>query len=129
VLDLSRGRLVQAGAGSILGELDSRRIVMARNMIDRDWRDPPTLDEIARACGINRVKLTRGFRDMYDCSIGEAIAERRLGNARQLLLVTNLPVAAIGFQCGYRNNAAFTRAFTRHYGVAPTLLRAGAAAA
>jgi len=127
-MDLRLGRLVPADGGCMLGELDSRRIMMARRMIDDQWREKLTLDAIARACGVNRVKLTRGFRAMFDCSVAEAITENRLSGARDLLLVTSLPVSSIGYHCGYANNAAFTRAFSRRYGVSPTQLRAGAVA-
>jgi AraC family transcriptional regulator, transcriptional activator of the genes for pyochelin and ferripyochelin receptors len=127
--ELREGRLVPADGGCVLGELDSRRIMAARRLIDEDWREKLTLDSIARASGLNRVKLTRGFRAMFDCSVAEAIAERRLTGAYQLLLVTDLPVSSVGYRCGYSNNASFARAFSRRFGMAPTQLRATGAAA
>jgi AraC family transcriptional activator of pyochelin receptor len=60
---------------------------------------------------------------MFAMSVADAIADRRLGGARQLLLATDLPVSAIGYKCGYLNNASFTRAFSRRFGQAPTQLR------
>ena len=66
-----------------------------------------TLDQIARSCGINRSKLSRGFRELYRCSVSEALAERRLAEARQQLLATDLPVSLIGYRSGYLNNASF----------------------
>ena len=98
-------------------------------MIDERWRENPTLDGIARACGLNRTKLTRGFRSMFACSVSDAIAERRLGGARQMLLATDLPIASVGYRCGYLNNASFARAFARRFGEAPSQLRAQRAAA
>ncbi len=129
ITDLRDERLVPAGGTCVLGELDSRRIMMARRMIDEQWREKLTLDAIARWCGLNRVKLTRGFRAMFECSVAEAIAERRLSGAHHLLLVTDLPVSSVGYRCGYTNNASFTRAFVRRYGMSPTQLRASTSAA
>jgi AraC family transcriptional regulator, transcriptional activator of the genes for pyochelin and ferripyochelin receptors len=111
------------GAGD-LNEVDARRIVAARRLIDERWHEKLTLDSIARACGINRAKLTRGFRSMFAMSVTDAIADRRLGGASQLLRATDLPISSIGYRCGYLNNASFTRAFSRRFGVAPTLYRA-----
>ena len=122
------GLVRHAGDGE-LSELDTRRLVAARRLIDERWREKLTLDLIARACGLNRSKLTRGFRQLFGCSIADAIAERRLGRARDLLLSTDLPVASVGYRCGYLNNASFTRAFARRFGTAPTLLRRLAIAA
>lgn len=107
---------------------DTRRVVAARRMIDEHWNEKLTLDKIARACGLNRAKLTRGFRDMFNCSIAEAIAEQRLSRARRMLLTTNLPVSSIGYKNGYLNNASFARAFGRRFGVSPSNLRACAGA-
>ena len=70
-----------------------------------------TLSGIARECGLNRTKLARAFREVYHCSISEALAERRLAEARRQLLSTDLPVGVIGYRTGYSNNASFTRAF------------------
>ena len=103
---------------------DSRRVIAARELIDRRWTEKLTLDEIARTCGINRAKLTRGFREMYRCSVSEALADRRLSEARRKLLTTDLTVSTIGYASGYLNNASFTRAFGRRFGLSPTDLRA-----
>lgn len=103
---------------------DTRRIAAARRMIDERWNEKLTLDKIARACGVNRAKLTRGFRDMFSCTIAEAIAERRLSQASLMLRTTDLPVSSIGYENGYLNNASFARAFNRRFGVSPSNFRA-----
>jgi AraC family transcriptional activator of pyochelin receptor len=130
-IELLCGVFERLGAGSLLPaeggaftERDTQRLILARQMIEERWSEKLTLDAIARACGLNRAKLTRGFRDLFDCTIGDALSEQRLGGARQMLLATDLPVSSIGYRCGYLNNASFTRAFSRRYGVAPTQLRA-----
>ncbi|WP_245661891.1 helix-turn-helix domain-containing protein [Sphingomonas pruni] len=121
---LAADDLVAADATGELKEVDARRIVAARRLIDERWNEKLTLDSIARACGLNRAKLTRGFRSMFDMTVADAIAEMRLGGASEMLRSTDLPVSSIGYRCGYLNNASFTRAFSRRYGVAPTRYRA-----
>ena len=103
---------------------DVRSAPQARRLIDERWHEKLTLDSIARACGINRAKLTRGFRSMFATTVADAIADMRLRGAGEMLRSTDLPVSSIGYRCGYLNNASFTRAFSRHYGVAPTQYRA-----
>lgn len=123
------GSLVPLDTMGALSAAEAERIIAANRLIEERWHEKLTLDTIARTCGLNRAKLTRGFRAMFDCSISTAIAEHRLGGARQLLLATDLPVSSIGYRCGYLNNASFTRAFSRRFGVAPTQLRAHRTAA
>ncbi|MCP3728816.1 AraC family transcriptional regulator [Sphingomonas sp. MG17] len=121
---LNAGSLVPFAGDGVLSERDTRAIVAARGMVDRQWSEKLTLDWIARACGINRAKLTRGFRDLYGCTISEALAERRLAEAQAKLLTTDLPVSSIGYASGYLNNASFTRAFGRRFGLSPSDFRA-----
>ncbi len=116
--------LVPADGSGQLSELDAGRLAVARRLIDEQWQEKLTLDGIARACGLNRAKLTRGFRQMFGSTVADAISDRRLHGAHGLLLATDLPVSSIGYRCGYQNNASFSRAFTRRFGLAPTRLRA-----
>lgn len=121
---LADGALIAASGTSDLSERDAARLAAARRLVDERWQEKLTLDGIARACGLNRAKLTRGFRQAFGSTVADAIATRRLEGAHQLLLATDLPVSSIGYRCGYSNNASFTRAFSRRYGVAPTRVRA-----
>lgn len=123
---LGEDDLVPVGGDGVLSLDDSRRIVAARRMIDERWNEKLTLDAIARACGLNRAKLTRGFREMFGCTIAETLAERRLSQASKMLLTTDLPVSSIGYENGYLNNASFARAFARRFGVSPSDFRAAA---
>lgn len=126
---LAADELLPLAGGGALSPEDTRRVMAARRMIDERWNEKLTLDKIARACGLNRAKLTRSFREMFSCSISEAIAEQRLGQAKRMLLTTNLPVSSVGYENGYLNNASFARAFGRRFGVSPSDFRACAAIA
>ena len=123
---LQQDALIPAARDAQLSYHDCQRIRAARRLIETRWNEKLTLDSIASACGINRSKLVRGFRDMFDHSVADLIAEQRLGEAKRMLLATELPIAAVGYRCGYLNNAAFTRAFSRRFGVAPSSFRAAA---
>lgn len=116
--------IVPLAADATLSLADTRRILQARALIDERWSEKLTLDSIARACGLNRAKLTRGFRDTFDCTVAEALASRRLMQASRLLLTTDLPVSSVGYEAGYLNNASFARAFGRHFGRSPSDYRA-----
>lgn len=123
------GALVPLSPEGDLSCADTQRLVAARRMIDERWHEKLTLDSIARGCGLNRAKLTRGFRELFACTIAEALAERRLGQAGRMLLTTDKPVSSIGYENGYLNNASFARAFSRRFGVSPSDYRAYGVAA
>ena len=121
---LDAGALTPMAPSCDLSQADSRRIAAARNVIEARWHEKLSLDELAAQCGLNREKLTRGFRQMFACSVGEAIAERRLTEASRMLLTTDLPVSSVGYENGYINNASFARAFGRRFGLSPSDFRA-----
>lgn len=115
--------LLPAEPAGNLSDRDVARLAAARRAIDREWDRKLTIAALAKSCGLNRDKLTRGFAQVYGLTIAEAISERRLEEARRMLVESDLPVATIGYRCSYLNNAAFSRAFSRRFGVAPTALR------
>ena len=126
---VGEGGLVPLAPEGDLSFADTRRLMMARRMIDERWHEKLTLEQIARSCGLNRAKLTSGFRELFACSIAEALAERRLSHASRMLLTTDKPVSSIGYENGYLNNASFARAFSRRYGVSPSSYRSCGVAA
>lgn len=123
------GELVPLAGEGDLSPADTRRMMAARQMIEDRANEKLSLDAIARACGLSRSKLTRGFKALFDYTVTQAIAERRLDLARQMLLTTDLPVSSIGYEAGYLNNASFARAFSRRYGRSPSDFRCGKLAA
>lgn len=117
------GQLAPLISDRHLSAADTLRMMAARELIETRANEKLTLDFIARNCGLNRSKLTRGFKEMFECTIAHAIAERRLELARRMLLTTDLPVSSIGYESGYRNNASFSRAFGRRFGSSPSDFR------
>lgn len=126
---IKQGALVPVAPAGSLTQLDSRRLIEARRIIDEHWSEKLTLGQIARRTGLNRTKLAKGFRELYQCSVAEALSERRLAEARRQLRSTDLPVGIIGYRSGYLNNASFARAFGRRFGVSPSDFRACGASA
>lgn len=123
------GQLLSVAGEGQMSPADTRRMIAARQMIADHAHEKLSLDHIARCCGLNRSKLTRGFKAMFDCTVTQAIAERRLELASRMLLTTDLPVSSIGYESGYLNNASFARAFGRRYGRSPSDFRCGELAA
>ena len=123
------GELLPLSGEGALSAADTRRVLAARRLIDERCGEKLTLDAIARSCGLNRSKLTRGFRELYGCSVAEALADRRLEQASRMLMTTDMPVSSVGYQAGYLNNASFARAFGRRFGRTPSDFRTRALAA
>jgi AraC-like DNA-binding protein len=106
-----------------LAEGERRRLAELGRFLEGCFAQPPTLAALARRCGMNRNKLTRGFREVHGCSIGERLTRLRLEAARRLLDGAELSVSEIAAQVGYSHVQSFSSAFRRHFGVAPSGVR------
>lgn len=120
---LEADRMVEVGGATTLSEQDITRVAAAHQLVNERWQEKLTVSSVARRCGLSKAKLTHGFRQLYQCTVPEAVTERRLEHARKLLAQSDLPISTIGYRCGYMSNASFTRAFARRFGMAPTEMR------
>lgn len=85
--------------------------------------DPPDLIELSRRVGVNRNKLNRCFRQLYGNTVFGVLRDARLAKAKSLLARTELSLAEISFKVGYNNQANFTTAFRRKFGLTPGAAR------
>jgi AraC family transcriptional activator of pyochelin receptor len=112
------GELVPVSGADCSAE-DSRRLFEAQRLIATRFSEKLTLRSIGRACGLNRTKLTSGFRTLFNRTIAEALSEERLKWAAEELRSGDMSVSQIAYGSGYLSHASFTRAFSKHYGLAP----------
>ncbi|HTY97641.1 MAG TPA: helix-turn-helix transcriptional regulator [Solirubrobacteraceae bacterium] len=106
---------------------ESRRrlYLMARVVIARHYRQPLTLERVARALATSPRQIQRAFEQFGGASFSEQLMERRLSVAADVLLEQrSIPVAAVARLVGYRQGSHFARAFRRRYGVPPAEFRA-----
>ena len=78
----------------------------------------PTLEELARLCGLSVRQLTRAFRVSRGRSIGDGVADSRTGQARRML-ATDQSVKAIAYTLGFASPSSFCYAFRRATGETP----------
>ena len=102
------------------------RLIEARRILTTRFDEKLTLDLISRAVGLNRAKLTQGFREVFGQTVADCLGEQRLMKAAQDLRSTSRPVSTIGYSAGYLNNASFARAFSKRFGACPTSYRRSA---
>ena len=94
----------------------------AASLIERRYAEPLTLSTIAQAIGVQRGALAAAFRRFRGRSVGESIRFARIARAKALL-ATNMPLAEIAWQCGFHDQAHFTRVFRAVAGETPGAYR------
>lgn len=82
-----------------------------------------TLDELATVCSLSVSHFTRAFRKTFGVSAHQYLIHLRLERAKSLLAGTRKPLTEIAHLCGFCDQPAFTRAFTRVERMTPSLWR------
>ena len=96
----------------------------AKDILQHDPLNPPTMGELARRVGVPQRKLSSDFKRTFGLTVPEWLADWRLSRGRELLEGGAIPIAEISASLGYAHLSAFTAAFTKKFGVPPTRLRA-----
>jgi AraC-like DNA-binding protein len=78
-----------------------------------------SVDSLAQQVGASRTVLADRFRHFLDQPPMQYLAHWRLQLAAQQLKSSDAPIKAIADRTGYESEAAFSRAFKRHFGLPP----------
>lgn len=73
--------------------------------------------DVVRAAGYSKRHVEIAFKKILNQGIGEALRSERIRRAKTLLLQTNLGVAAIAYESGFRDYANFARMFHEKVGL------------
>ena len=108
--------------GWLTAALD-RALGPALTAIHRNPGHPWTVEELADLSSMSRAAFAARFTRLAGESPGRHLTRLRLARAADQLVSTSDPAGAIGKAVGYTSEAAFSRAFARAYGSAPTAWR------
>lgn len=86
---------------------------------------PWTLPDLARAVASSRSNLAKRFGELVGQPPMQYLSKWRIQVAANLLVQSGAKVATIGSEVGYDSEAAFSRAFKRATGLAPSAWREG----
>jgi AraC family transcriptional regulator, transcriptional activator of pobA len=89
------------------------------DVIEARYREPISLKDVASALALTPGHLTTTVRLKTGRTVQEWITERRLAQARRMLVETDLSVAEVAQAVGYSDPAYFARAFGRAHGMPP----------
>lgn len=84
-----------------------------------------TLSDIAEALHLSDRQLRRKVTALTGASPSDRLRHLRLAHARDLLRAGTHTVKQVAFAVGYKNESAFSRAFSQHFGTAPSSLLPG----
>ena len=96
-----------------------RALIAIHRAPEADWG----VDSLAREVGMSRSAFSARFTDLVGEPVMRYVTDWRLQLARTHLQTSSDPLSAVAHRFGYQSEAAFSRAFTRRFGVRPGAAR------
>jgi transcriptional regulator GlxA family with amidase domain len=87
-------------------------------------RDDLSIDALAQRAAMSRRNFTRLFHEVFGKTPAQFVAEARIAEAQQLLLVPRNSIESIASSLGFRSADVFSLAFERFTGIRPRIYRA-----
>lgn len=91
--------------------------------VEQNFRTMQSVSDYARLLGVTANHLHDVVHEQMRRPAGEVIRERRLLDAKRLLLHSQLSVSEVGYELGFRDPSYFSRFFRRYEGSSPAEFR------
>ncbi len=120
------GDVDAASRNPIAGDVpfsEVRKLSQARAILDESSEKPPSIAELSAMVGLNRRKLTEGFKKVFGETVAGYALELRMRKGYQLLRETQISIGEIAELCGYEYANNFSLAFRRRFHTSPTKVR------
>jgi AraC-like DNA-binding protein len=102
----------------------SRRLLRARDAMDRSYAEPLDVPALARIALTSEAHFIRTFKETYGETPHRYLQRRRLERAMASLRATDRPVTEICLEVGFASLGTFSRTFRRVVGMSPSSYRA-----
>jgi AraC-like DNA-binding protein len=101
----------------------NRRMLRARDAIDRDFAKLLDISALARIAHVSEAHFIRTFRETFGETPHRYLQRRRIERAMALLRDTDRPVTDVAFAVGFASLGTFSRTFAAVVGVPPSAYR------
>lgn len=102
----------------------NRRLLRARDLMDRNYAEPLNVDDLARAAFMAPSHFIREFKRVFAETPYRYLQRRRVERAMFLLRHSRRSVTDICAAVGFTSLGTFSRTFTAIVGLTPTAYRA-----
>jgi AraC-like DNA-binding protein len=106
-------------------EDSNRRLLRARDAMDRCYAEPLDITALARIAYVSEAHFIRTFQATFGETPHRYLQRRRVERAMYLLRATDRAVTDICYEVGFSSVGTFSRTFSEIVGQSPTSFRAG----
>jgi len=91
--------------------------------IDDHLDEPLRVPDLAARAGLSAFQFDQRLRALFGLSAGQYLSRLRIGRACERLRYTEARLSELALECGYADQAAFTRQFHKSVGMTPGAYR------
>ncbi len=105
---------------SNIKKTDKEKVFLAKEIINDNMHQPPSLAELSRQIGLNIYKLKKYFKEIFGVPVYKYLQNERLNLAYHLLNTNNeISVKEVSWSVGYESVSSFSSAFQKKFGFRP----------
>lgn len=101
----------------------SKRVYDAIKYMETHYAEDISLEDIADACGVHKVYISRHFKEETKCTISKYLLNYRVEKSKELMKNTNLKNIEIAIETGFKNSQIFSLNFKKITGTTPSEYR------
>ena len=115
---ISRDAPALSGSASVSAALSA-----ALAYIDDHLEEPLRIPELAARAGLSPFQFDQRIRALFGLTAGQYLARLRIDRACDRLRHSDAPLSDLALECGYADQAGFTRQFHKSVGLTPGAYR------
>ncbi len=102
---------------------DREKLFRAKEIMQQNISNPPSLNELSKLIGLNNNKLKRNFKELFGMPVFKYLQEERLNKAYELLSTGTDSIQEVAWIVGYDSLSSFSNVFLAKFGVRPSEIR------
>jgi AraC-like DNA-binding protein len=95
----------------------------AEEALLKDFENIPSLTELSKIAGMNRVKFQKLFTEHYGCTFYQYYQQKRFEYAKKLIERMDYTASDAAYAIGYKHLGHFSREFAKVNGIKPSELK------
>jgi AraC-like DNA-binding protein len=99
------------------------KVFIVKETLDSNIEKHFTIPELSRLVGMNEFRLKFAFKQTFGMGMFEYQKEKRLKEAKRLIVETDKPAKVVAKLTGYARITSFVTEFRKYFGYTPGSLR------
>jgi len=108
---------------STIKQQDREKLYQAKEILNQNIEQPPSLSELSKLIGLNNNKLKRSFKELFGVPVFKYLQNERLNKAHEILRSSDTSIQEAAWLVGYESLSSFSNAFLKKFGFRPSQLK------